>query len=227
MWRTFVTPLLGADEHRPELDDLERRAHAPTPGLSVESRAGSVESDREREQGKTGASRTRSKSPATTTSKERFSTRELRPSRIGGSVTTGIPSTSSRIACEVKISKYRGTIETCTSGRRTVRTRSSISSWLATRRREQDPVDLELVNEPSDIVARPKHRTWNPFVVPVAVEEPDDLDPVLRVRRELAMDERGLRAARRRSSARRGCITRGKIQLRIEPRDERDENERR
>jgi hypothetical protein len=35
----------------------------------------------------------------------RFSTRALRPSRIGGSVTTGIPSTSSRIACEVKISK--------------------------------------------------------------------------------------------------------------------------
>ena len=35
----------------------------------------------------------------------RLSSRELRPSRIGGSVTTGMPSMSSRIACEVKISK--------------------------------------------------------------------------------------------------------------------------
>ncbi len=35
----------------------------------------------------------------------RLSARALRPSRIGGSVTTGMPSTSSSVAYDVKISK--------------------------------------------------------------------------------------------------------------------------
>ena len=49
--------------------------------------------------------RTSSAVPETTTSTVRLSARALRPRRIGGSVTTGIPSTSSSVACEVKISK--------------------------------------------------------------------------------------------------------------------------
>src|SRR5439155_2065701 len=35
----LTPPLLGAREHRPELDDLERRAEAAAPGLPVERRS--------------------------------------------------------------------------------------------------------------------------------------------------------------------------------------------
>ena len=80
----------------------------------------------------------------------RLSRRELRPSRIGGSVTTGMPSTSSSVAWLVKISKYRGTIETWTSGRRTERTSSSVSSWLPTDV-AQHSIDLVLVDNARDL----------------------------------------------------------------------------
>ena len=87
----------------------------------------------------------------------------------------------------------------------------------ANRGREQHAVDLELVDDVRDVVGAPEHRRRQ-RLLGVAVEEADDLEAVLGMRRDLAEDEQSPPRRFRRSSVRRGFITRGKIQLRIEPR---------
>ena len=58
----------------------------------------------------------------------RLSARTVREKRSGGRLTTGMPSMSSIVALDANSSKYVGTIDMWTSGRRTARSSVSVSS---------------------------------------------------------------------------------------------------
>ena len=159
---------------------------------------------------------TTSATDANVRSTDRFSSRELRPSRIGGRVTTGIPSTSSSMACDVKISKNRGTIEMCTSERRTVRRRSRVSSWLPT----EDAIRTRSTSNSSTMratsVGDPSTGAGSgsgesPSRNPITTSPYSGCAAIFRWT-SLASSELPT------ISVRRGVISRGRIQLRIEPR---------
>ena len=184
--------LLGADVHRAELRDLERAPVPAAPRLPVDGCAGALEPNRQRDRGEQRREQYEREAGDGDVEAPLEQTRAPpEPHRRQRHQRHALDVVERRVRGEdLEVARDDRDLDVGPADRP-----DHVEHLLVARhrRREQHPVDLELVHDRCHVARRPEDRAE--LAVTLAVEEADDLEAVLGVRLELPVDELCLGAA--------------------------------